>query len=59
MIDCTIKTLGAEGAGLTVSNSVDIPAAFILKIKEDAFETNCRVIARDRQHLELSFSRNA
>ncbi|WP_184804791.1 sensor domain-containing diguanylate cyclase [Rhizobium leucaenae] len=59
MIDCTIKTLGAEGAGLTVSNSVDIPAEFILMIKEDAFETNCRVIARDRQHLELSFSRIA
>ncbi|WP_183938720.1 sensor domain-containing diguanylate cyclase [Rhizobium paranaense] len=55
VIECTIKTLGEEGAGLTVSNSIDIPTEFILAIRGDAFEINCRVIARDRQHLELSF----
>ena len=54
-IDCTVKSLGVESAGLSVSNSVGIPAEFVLSIKGENFETQCRVIARDRQNLEVVF----
>jgi len=54
-IDCTIKSLGADSAGLSVSNSAGIPPEFILAIKGEGFETACRVIAQDRQNLEVAF----
>ncbi len=54
-IDCTVKSIGAESAGITVSNTTGIPSEFILAIKGEGFETQCRVIAQDRQHLEVAF----
>ena len=54
-IDCTVKSIGAESAGITVSNTTGIPAEFILAIKGEGFETQCRVIAQDQQHLEVAF----
>ncbi|WP_313531114.1 sensor domain-containing diguanylate cyclase [Shinella sp.] len=54
-IDCTVKTLGMDGAGITVSNTAGIPPEFMLAIKADGFETNCSVISRDRQNLEVAF----
>ena len=54
-IDCTIKSLGADSAGLSVSNSAGIPPEFILVIKGEGFETACRVVAQDRQNLEVAF----
>jgi len=54
-IDCTIKSLGADSAGLSVSNSAGIPPEFILVIKGEGFETACRVIAQDRQNIEVAF----
>ena len=41
--------------GLSVSNSAGIPPEFILAIKGEGFETTCRVIAQDRQNLEVAF----
>ena len=54
-IDCTVKSIGAESAGISVSNTTGIPSEFVLAIKGEGFETNCRVIAQDRQHLEVAF----
>ncbi|EJZ21784.1 sensor domain-containing diguanylate cyclase, partial [Rhizobium sp. Pop5] len=54
-IDCTVKSIGSGSAGLSVSNTTGIPAEFILAIKGEGFETNCRVISQDRQHLEVAF----
>ena len=54
-IDCTIKSLGADSAGLTVSNSAGIPPEFVLAIKGEGFETRCKIIAQDRQNLEVAF----
>jgi diguanylate cyclase (GGDEF)-like protein len=54
-IDCTVKSLGSESAGLSVSNTAGIPPEFILAIKGEGFETSCRVISQDRQHLEVAF----
>ncbi|ARO30421.1 GGDEF/GAF domain-containing protein [Rhizobium sp. NXC14] len=54
-IDCTVKSIGAESAGISVSNTAGIPSEFTLAIKGEGFETNCRVIAQDRQNLEVAF----
>jgi diguanylate cyclase (GGDEF)-like protein len=53
--DCTIRSLGSDGANITVSNTSGIPPQFLLAIQAEGFETNCRVIAQDRHHLEVSF----
>lgn len=55
VIDCTVKSLGSDGAGITVSNAVGIPADFILAIRGEGFETKCRVIAQDDRNLEVAF----
>lgn len=54
-IDCTVKSLGADGAGITVSNSAGIPPDFILAIRADDFETKCTVVSRDRRTFEVAF----
>ncbi|QRM55250.1 sensor domain-containing diguanylate cyclase [Sinorhizobium sp. BG8] len=54
-LDCTIKSLGADGAGLSVSSSAGIPPEFILAIKGEGLETKCQVISQDRQNLEVAF----
>lgn len=54
-IDCTVKSLGVDGAGIMVSNTAGIPPEFMLAIKADGFETNCSVVSRDRQNLEVAF----
>jgi diguanylate cyclase (GGDEF)-like protein len=54
-IDCTIRTLGEDGAGLDVANSNGIPQQFTLLIRSDGFETNCSVVSRAERHLEVTF----
>ena len=54
-IDCTVRSLGTDSAGLTVSSSAGIPSEFVLSIKGEGFETRCQVIAQDRQNLEVAF----
>jgi len=54
-LDCTVKSLGVDGAGITVSNSVGIPPEFVLSIRAEGFETACSVISRDRHNLEVAF----
>ncbi|MEI2297094.1 sensor domain-containing diguanylate cyclase [Ensifer sp. MJa1] len=54
-VDCTIRSLGADGAAVTVSNAAGIPPELVLVVAGDGFETRCQVVARDRQNLELAF----
>jgi diguanylate cyclase (GGDEF)-like protein len=54
-IDCTIKSIGVDGAAISLSNSVGIPSEFVLAIKADGFETICQVVAQDRQNVEVAF----
>lgn len=54
-IDCTVRSLGTDSAGLSVSSSAGIPSEFVLSIKGEGFETRCQVIAQDRQNLEVAF----
>lgn len=56
VIDCTVRALGSDGAGLSVSNSAGVPAEFVLAIRSDGLEMYCRVISQDRQHIEVAFA---
>lgn len=53
--NCTVRSLGADGANIGVSNASGIPPEFVLAIQAEGFETRCRVISQDRQHLEVQF----
>lgn len=52
---CTVRTLGKDGAGIDVSNSLDIPDQFELDIASDGLMLLCRVTRRAPSHLEVSF----
>ncbi|RAZ84173.1 sensor domain-containing diguanylate cyclase [Mesorhizobium hawassense] len=54
-IDCTVRTLGEDGAGLDVTSAVGVPETFSLQIRSDAFETRCRIVAQAERHLEVEF----
>lgn len=56
VIDCTIRSLGDDGAGLDIINSSGIPDRFDLVIRTDGFETRCRVTERTDRHLEVTFA---
>lgn len=55
LVNCSVKSLGADSAGLVVSNADGLPAEFLLQIPADGIETTCRVIAHDGHNLEVVF----
>lgn len=54
-MDCTIRSLGADGASIAVSDASLIPARFLLSIEADGYETECRTVSQSKQVLEVSF----
>lgn len=54
-IDCTIRTLGDDGAGLDVSTSLGIPDHFTLVARSDGMNWPCHVISKTERHLEVAF----
>lgn len=54
-VDCTIRSLGEDGAGIDVANSAILPETFTLLIRSDGYETRCKVISRDERHVEVTF----
>lgn len=54
-IDCTVRTIGDDGAGLDVTSAVGVPETFNLQIRSDAFETRCRIVSQAERHLEVEF----
>lgn len=54
-IDCTVRTLSGEGAGLEVSSSSGIPPAFTLAIPADGLEAECQVVSRVDRRIEVEF----
>lgn len=54
-IDCTVRSLGRDGAGIDVNSSVGVPDTFQLQIPSDRFETECRIVAQEERHLEVEF----
>jgi hypothetical protein len=56
IVDCTVRSLSAEGAGLDIFSSIGIPAEFVLAIRADDLSRTCRVLARKVNHLDVAFS---
>jgi diguanylate cyclase (GGDEF)-like protein len=54
-IDCTVRALSAESAGLDVFSSAGIPAQFKLQIEADEISRFCRVVAKSEKHIEAAF----
>jgi len=54
-IDCTIRSLGDEGAGIDVWNAHDVPEKFTLFIAPENVERQCIVASRAEKHLEVQF----
>ncbi|WP_182482124.1 sensor domain-containing diguanylate cyclase [Henriciella barbarensis] len=54
-IDCTVRTLGQQGAGLDMIATTDVPNEFRLLIKADGLDAKCEVTSRTRTHLEVEF----
>lgn len=54
-IDCTVRTLGEDGAGLDVTSSIGVPETFSLQIRSDAFETRCRIVSQTERRIEVEF----
>jgi diguanylate cyclase (GGDEF)-like protein len=54
-IDCTVRSLSEDGAGIDVYTSVGIPKRFDLCIRADGLERHCRVISQTEKHIEVEF----
>ncbi len=54
-VDCTVRTLAENGAGLDLTSSYGLPEKFNLMIRSDGFETPCRVISQTERHVEVEF----
>jgi diguanylate cyclase (GGDEF)-like protein len=54
-VDCTVRSLSKNGAGIDISSVAGLPDQFGLVILSDRFETRCRVVSQTDKHLEVEF----
>ncbi len=55
IIDCTVRSLSEDGAGIDVSSTIGVPRNFSLAIKAEGYERRCRVLAQTDRHLDVAF----
>ena len=55
VIDCTVRTLSDDGAGLDVISSAMVPRKFELWIKADDFDKPCKIVSHAEKHIEVAF----
>lgn len=56
-LDCTVRSLGEDGATLSVPSPLGIPDDFILAIPGDHFEAPCHVTGKSDHAVEVSFTK--
>ena len=54
-LDCTVRSLSDEGAGLDVYDAIAVPKRFDLSIPADQTERACRVLSKTAKHVEVEF----
>jgi len=54
-IDCTVRALAPDSAGLDVFSSAGIPSQFKLLIEADEISRFCRIVAKSEKHIEAAF----
>ncbi len=55
VIDCTVRTMSDEGAGIDVISSAMVPKHFELAIKADDFRKSCKVLSHSEKHIEVAY----
>jgi diguanylate cyclase (GGDEF)-like protein len=55
VIDCTVRSLSDDGAGLKVVSSIGVPETFKLAIAADQFSRLCRIVLKTEGHLDVVF----
>jgi len=55
ILDCTVRSLSEDGAGLAVFSSQGVPRRFDLVIKSDKFDRPCRVVFQTERHIDVEF----
>ena len=55
LLDCTVRSIGDDGATLSVSSPVGVPDDFVLAIPADKLERPCHVVGRSENALEVRF----
>lgn len=55
VVDCTVRSLSANGARLDVSTTVGLPGEFELRILSEKFTSRCRTVAQTDRHLDVAF----
>lgn len=54
-VDCTVRALSRDGAGLDLSSSLGLPERFNLMVRSDGIDRPCKVVSRTERHLEVEF----
>lgn len=54
-IDCTVRSLSEEGAGLDVFTAAGVPRSFDLAIDSDGFLKPCHIVSQAEKHIEVRF----
>ncbi|MEQ1951914.1 sensor domain-containing diguanylate cyclase [Mesorhizobium sp. CN2-181] len=54
-MDCTVRTLSTEGAGLDIISCIGLPDEFNLAIRSDRIDMPCRIVSRTERHVEVEF----
>jgi diguanylate cyclase (GGDEF)-like protein len=55
LLDCTVRSIGDDGATIAVSSPIGIPDDFVLAIPGDHLEKPCHVTGRSERALEVRF----
>ncbi len=54
-VDCTVRSLSEQGAGLDLSSSYGLPDRFCLMIRSDGTDKPCRIVSQTERHIEVEF----
>lgn len=55
VVNCTVRWMSDEGAGMDVMGVFGIPNQFTLAIRSDGFERACKVVAQTDRHFDVKF----
>jgi hypothetical protein len=54
-IDCTVRNLSSNGAGLDVASPIGLPTSFTLVIEADQFIRRCHPVWRSEKRIGVAF----
>jgi diguanylate cyclase (GGDEF)-like protein len=54
-MDCTVRSLSDDSAGIDVSDSLGLPKRFELSVPADGLLKSCRVLSKTDKHIEVEF----